>query len=234
MIAAAGSGRRLGAGGPKAFVEVGGRSLLAHALAAVASCTTIERVVIAAPPEALAGAADALAAHRGLEGEVIAGGDTRAASVRAALEAVGTDLVLIHDAARPLATADLFDAIVARLRAEPAADSVIAAAPIADTVKRGRRTRADAGVGGEVAETIPRDDLWAAQTPQGFRVERLRDAQARAEASGSLATATDEASLIESVGGTVLLEPSGGPNLKVTDEEDLRVVAALLAGSDRV
>ncbi len=233
MIAAAGSGERLGVGGPKAFASLAGRPLLDHSLLAVAACEAIDRVVIAAPAGHLDTALQRLAEASGLEGEAVAGGETRADSVRAALALVETELVLIHDAARPLVEPGLFDAIVARLCAEAEADAVIAAAPIVDTVKRSSRPHqgAEAGL---VEATIPREDLWAAQTPQGFRTERLREAQARAESAGSLAEATDEASLIESAGGTVLLERSPTSNIKITGPADIRLAAALLAGLRRV
>ncbi len=232
MIAAAGSGERLGVGGPKAFASLAGRPLLDHSLLAVVACEAIDRVVIAAPTGHL-DTAQRLAQASGLEGEAVAGGETRADSVRAALALVETELVLIHDAARPLVEPGLFDAIVARLCAEAEADAVIAAAPIVDTVKRSSRPHqgAEAGL---VEATIPREDLWAAQTPQGFRTERLREAQARAESAGSLAEATDEASLIESAGGTVLLERSPTSNIKITGPADVRLAAALLAGPRRV
>ncbi len=124
-------------------------------------------------------------------------------------------------------TAELVDRIVARLAASPEASGVIAAAPIADTVKRAGGRSGEEG-GATVAGTLDRDLLWAAQTPQAFRVEALRDAQARAEAAGELELATDEAWLIERAGGTVLLEPAGAGNLKVTTPEDVLIAAALL------
>ncbi len=180
-------------------------------------------MIVAAPGgDGCERAMDLIAATPGLEAEVVAGGVTRADSVFAALELTGTELVLVHDAARPLASPDLFDAIVARLEAEPGADAVIAATPVADTIKR-------AGDGSSrVAETVSREGLWAAQTPQGFRADALRDAQARAASAGTLVEATDEARLIEQAGGTVLIEPAPASNLKVTTPDDLRVVEALL------
>ena len=208
MIAAAGSGQRLGAGGPKAFVELAGRPLIGWSLEALAAADSIERVVVAAPP----------GHETDLEGaEVVAGGATRAESVRLAMAAADADLVVIHDAARPLATPELFDRVVARL-AESGADGVIAAAPVADTLKL-------AGEGEEIVRTVDRDGLWAAQTPQAFRAVPLR----RAQAAGELEAATDEASLIERAGGRVLLVANDEPNPKVTTSADLRTVEALLA-----
>jgi 2-C-methyl-D-erythritol 4-phosphate cytidylyltransferase len=214
VIAAAGSGQRLGAGGPKAFVEVAGRPLIGWSLVALGAAGSIGEIVVAVPP----GSEDAPA----LEGvTVVTGGPSRAESVRLAMEAVDSDLVVVHDAARPLATAELFDRVVGRL-AESGADGVIAAAPVADTLKR-------AGEGEAIGETVDRRGLWGAQTPQAFRCDALRAAQEAAVGGGNLAEATDEAWLIERAGGTVLLEAVDGPNLKVTGHADLAVAEALLA-----
>ncbi len=217
MLAAAGSGQRLGAGGPKALVEVAGRPLIAWSLKALAA-SSVERVVVAAPP----GHEAEIEELAGGTAIVVAGGATRAESVSNAIAAAGdAEFVAIHDAARPLITAELVDRLVARL-AGADADCVIAAAPVADTLK-------EAGEGGAVARTVSRDGLWGAQTPQVFRVAALRAAQDRARERGELEAATDEAMLIELAGGTVLLEAAGMPNLKVTDAADLAVAEALLA-----
>ena len=222
VIAAAGSGQRLGAGGPKAFVELAGRPLLGYSIDACAAASSITALIVAAP----AGSEDRAAAlleSSGLAGEVVTGGATRADSVRAALAVTSSELVLVHDAARPLAPAGLWDAIVARLQADPGAGGVIAATPVADTIKKTE------GGSQRVSGTVPREGLWAAQTPQGFRTEALRSAQEKAEAAGTLAAATDEAMLIELAGGTVLLEQAPATNLKVTTADDLRIAEALLS-----
>ena len=157
----------------------------------------------------------------GLELEVVEGGETRAASVAAALAATTSELVAVHDAARPLVTPDLIDTLIARLLESPEADGVIAATPLTDTVKqvaRGKR---------RIARTERRDELWAAQTPQVFHARALREAHA-ARPRGE---ATDDAMLVEQAGGMVLVEPASVWNLKVTTPEDLRV-AELLLGLD--
>jgi 2-C-methyl-D-erythritol 4-phosphate cytidylyltransferase len=218
VIAAAGSGQRLGAGGPKALVDVGGRPMIEWSLAALSAAGSVREIVIAAPP-GFEAEVERVAAGRAA---VVAGGATRAESVSLALEAVREEVVAIHDAARPLLTAELVDRLVGRLT-ESGAQCVIAAAPVADTLKK-------AGEGGVVEETIDRTDLWGAQTPQVLRVDALRTAQEAARASGHLELATDEAWLIERVGGPVLLEPTGAPNLKVTGPDDVAVAEALLAG----
>lgn len=229
MIAAAGSGQRLAAGGPKAFVELAARPLLAHALAAIAASERVGSVVIAAP-ESHRDAAEAELERSGCAGVVVPGGATRPASVSRALEVVETPVVVVHDAARPLAPAALFDRLVERLRQRPDCAAAIAAEPLADTVKRSRDPHGPEGeLPGVVAATEDRDLLWAAQTPQAFRTDALRAAQQQAAADGRLDAATDEARLIELAGGTVLLEPTGVPNLKVTTAADLRLAAKLLA-----
>ncbi len=225
MIAAAGSGARLGAGGPKALVEVAGRPLVAWCLDAFAAADSIGTVVIAAPP----GHEDAIAALA-TDAVVVSGAESRSGSVANGLERVGSELVAVHDAARPLVTAELIDAIVAKLASRPEAAGVIAAAAVTDTVKRAREPRPERGEfprgGPTVAKTESRDHLWAAQTPQAFRCDALRDALAADPQR--VAAASDDAMLVEKAGGKVLIEPAPASNLKVTTPDDLRVAAALL------
>lgn len=196
-------------------------------LAALRACESVRSIVVAAPP----GHVYDFGGH---DLGVVSGGATRAQSVANALEAVGTELVAIHDAARPLITPELVEAIVATLEAAPEAAGAIAATPLTDTVKQvageSRPTKAVAieqKMDLAVEATLDRSRLWAAQTPQVFRAEALRraldvDAVARD-------AATDEAMLVEAAGGTVLLHPAGPENLKVTTPLDLRVAAMLLA-----
>jgi 2-C-methyl-D-erythritol 4-phosphate cytidylyltransferase len=230
VIAAAGSGERLGAGGPKAFVAVAGRPMIDWSLAAFRDCARVQAVVVAAPP--------GLERELGPGVRMVDGGATRAESVANALAAVETELVAIHDAARPLVTAALVEALVEALAAHPEAAAVIPAAPVTDTVKRSApadRTRpastteegVDAGM--VVVRTEDRSTLWAAQTPQVFRTAALRAALAVEDAVRD--AATDEAMLVEAAGGTVLIHPSGPENLKVTTPHDLRL-AELLLGAD--
>jgi 2-C-methyl-D-erythritol 4-phosphate cytidylyltransferase len=212
VIAAAGSGERLGAGGPKAFVPLGGRPMVSWSLDACRACGVVRAIVVAVP----AGHEHGLDDVEGLV--MVDGGSTRAESVSNALAEVRTEYVAIHDAARPLLTAALLEALVAELAADPDADGIIAAAPVHDTVKK---------VGaGSVVQTLDRSVLWGAQTPQVFRTDALRRALQAADA------ATDEAMLIEAAGGKVLLHDPGSPNLKVTTPVDLRVAELLLAERD--
>jgi 2-C-methyl-D-erythritol 4-phosphate cytidylyltransferase len=192
------------------------------------ACDSVRSVVVAAPP----GHVHDFGGH---DLAVVPGGATRAQSVANALEAVGTDLVAIHDAARPLLTPELVEALVARLDADPAVAGVIAAAAVTDTIKRAAESKSASTADGTVdallvGETVDRSRLWAAQTPQVFRAEALRAAlTVDVEAGGA---ATDEAMLVEAAGGTVLIHPTSPENLKVTTPLDLRVAELLLA--DRV
>ena len=226
VIAAAGSGSRLGAGRPKALVEVAGRPMAAWSLDAFARSSRVDAVVVAAP-EGHEGAFAGLAPD-GLELTVVTGGPSRSESIARAMPEVDSDLVAIHDAARPLVTSALVDELVASMDRHEAAAGVIAAKPISDTIKRANVARigpkADTIT---VAATEDRDLLWAAQTPQVFRTEALREAlTADREGAGE---ATDEAMLVEAAGGKVLIHPSPPENLKVTTPLDLKLAELLLA-----
>jgi 2-C-methyl-D-erythritol 4-phosphate cytidylyltransferase len=211
LIVAAGSGVRLGAGRPKAFIEVAGRPLLHWSVSVLREVPAIERIVVALPP--------GYAAPAGTIG--VEGGQVRSESVRRALAAAGpTDIVLVHDAARPLVTRELVNAVLGAL---VGVDAAIAAAPVSDTVKRADRE-------GLVSETLPRSSLWSIQTPQAFRREALERAlDVPAEV---LAQATDDAWLIERAGGSVRIVAATAENLKVTTLLDLRI-AELLLGERR-
>ena len=207
-------------------MPVAGRPMIEWSLAAFRGCDSVQAVVVAAPP--------------GLEPELgdgeraLAGGATRAESVAKALAVVETEVVAIHDAARPLLTAALVEALVATLAANPEAAGVIAAAPVTDTVKRTApfdRSRTasgpEEGPNAVLVEgTEDRSTLWVAQTPQVFRTAELRGALAVDAATRD--AATDEAMLIEAAGGTVLIHPTGPENLKVTTAHDLRLAEWLL------
>jgi 2-C-methyl-D-erythritol 4-phosphate cytidylyltransferase len=193
---------------------------------AFGACESVHSIVVAAPP----GHVGELAGH---DLRVVAGGATRAQSVANALEAVGTAYVAIHDAARPLLTPELIEALVADLDANAGAAGVIAAAPVTDTIKRAvERSSAELSTSEvsnpalKVLTTEDRAQLWRAQTPQVFRTEALREALAAAERPEE---ATDEAMLVEAARGTILIHPDTEQNLKVTTPLDLRVAELLLA-----
>jgi 2-C-methyl-D-erythritol 4-phosphate cytidylyltransferase len=191
---------------------------------------SVRSIVVACPP----GHVQELA-----EGDIrmVEGGATRAQSVANALQAVDTELVAIHDAARPLVTPELIDDVVATLVANPEAAGVIAATPITDTIKQVAAGTKDAfatqdGVNASlvVESTLERSRLWAAQTPQVFRADALREVLAGDP--DSVAAATDEAMLIEAAGGKVLIHPSPAENFKVTTPLDLRLAELLLTKAD--
>ena len=197
-------------------------------IAAFDACESVHSILVAAPP---AHVGDVRGGEHDLG--VVAGGETRARSVANALEAVGTGYVAIHDAARPLLTPELVEALVADLDADDGAAGVIAAAPVNDTIKRASSTSSgqldsDSASNRPLAieATEDRSRLWRAQTPQVFRTDALRQALAAAERPEE---ATDEAMLVEAAGGTVLIHPVAEQNLKVTTPLDLRVAELLLA-----
>ena len=187
--------------------------MIAWSMAASEAAASVGPVVVAVPP-----GEESAAAGWGAEVEVVTGGATRSESVAAAMKLVQTELVVVHDAARPLVTAELIDAVVEGLAARDDIDGLIAATPVTDTVKR-------AGEDLVVTATEERAGLWAAQTPQAFRAGALRTALA----DGEPATATDDAMLIERAGGRVAIHPSPPENIKVTTPTDLRLAEALLA-----
>lgn len=220
IVLGAGSGERLGLETPKALVPLGGRPMLARAVAAAFGSSRIGFVVVTAPAgaEDLAHAmVEPLGAHA-----VVTGGATRHASVRAALAAVPDEAgaVLCHDAARALATPDLFSAV---LEALDGWDGVVPVVPVPDTVKRVR--------GEVVVGTEPREDLALAQTPQAFSASALRDAHARAaEAEVEF---TDDAAALEWAGYRVRAIPGEPSNFKITTAEDLDRAERFLVESVR-
>jgi 2-C-methyl-D-erythritol 4-phosphate cytidylyltransferase len=222
LIAAGGSGKRLGGDAPKALVPLAGRPLVAWSLAELAASESVERVVIAAPA-GVEGQLETLIADLEpgigvLEATVVLGGPSRSRSVANALAAAGGDaVVVVHDAARPLLTAALVDRCVERLLAWRC-DGVVAAARATDTVK-------EADAGGRVIATLERANLWAIQTPQAFRADALR----RAVASGAVDRAYDDAQLVEAAGGDVRIVEAPRENLKVTTPFDLRIAELLLS-----
>jgi len=205
IVVAGGSGARFGA--PKQFSDLGGRPVLAWAVAAANAVS--DGVVLVLPadgapwPDTGAGAAT-----------VGAGGATRSESVRSGLSAVPDDVevVVVHDAARPFATSALFEQVIAAVTV--GADGAVPAVPIADTVKQ-------LDVNGAVIATLDRSRLVAVQTPQAFRASVLRTAH---ESGGE---GTDDAALVEAVGGRVVIVPGERRNRKITDPEDLEWARSL-------
>jgi 2-C-methyl-D-erythritol 4-phosphate cytidylyltransferase len=148
----------------------------------------------------------------------VAGGSHRSESVANAVELCGEEVVVVHDAARPLVTPKLINAVIERLLSDEQAAGAIAASPVTDTVKQ-------ASEAGQVERTLDRAGLWAVQTPQAFRADALREALSDPD---SLPEATDDAMLVERRGGTILIHAAPAENLKVTTPLDLRVAELLL------
>lgn len=216
ILVAAGSGSRFGADTPKQFLTIAGKQVIRHAAEALAPHVTLIQPVGDAEPIA---AALAGLAHL----PTVPGGATRQDSVRAGLEALAPyapDIVLIHDAARPVIPARTVPDLLAALERAPGA---IPAVPVADTLKR-----AD---GDAVVATVPREGLFRAQTPQAFRFATLLALHRIAlHGAGTDATATDDASLLEAAGQTVLLVAGAEDNIKLTYPEDaVRLERALSA-----
>jgi 2-C-methyl-D-erythritol 4-phosphate cytidylyltransferase len=215
LIVAAGLGERLGSDRPKALVRVAGRAMLEWSVAALQCVPDVREIVVALPPGHLDEAPPGTTA--------VAGGAVRSESVRAALAAAGQiDPVIVHDAARPLARAELFTAALGEL-SRAGADAVVCAAPVTDTVKQ------VADDGRTVLATLDRARLWAAQTPQVFR-RAVLERVLRASTAEELLTATDEAWLVERSGGRVVVLPGPPENIKITTPIDLRL-AELLFGA---
>ncbi|GAA4664438.1 2-C-methyl-D-erythritol 4-phosphate cytidylyltransferase [Gordonia humi] len=208
LIPAAGMGTRLGEDKPKAFVDVGGATLLQRSVAAARGSGVIDEIVVAVPEELIDSAQRLVPDAR-----IVVGGAQRSDSVRAALAATDADLVLVHDAARALTPPSLFAAVVDAVRA--GAEAVVPGLPVADTLKR-----VDAS--DVVVETPDRSVLRAVQTPQGFDADVLRAAHAGA------GDATDDAGLVEASGVPVRVIPGDAMAFKITTPFDL-ALARLLA-----
>lgn len=206
VVVAGGRGARFGR--PKQFEPLAGRTVLERSVEA--GRTVADGVVVVVPAGSAGEAAPSRAGDRW-----VTGGTTRSASVRAGLAAVPLDaeVVVVHDAARPLASPELFEAVVAAVRR--GAEGAVAALPVLDTIKRMND--------GVVVDTLDRSSLVAVQTPQAFSAAALR------RAHGSGAEATDDAALVEAEGGRVVAVPGEASNLKITTPQDLVVAEVLLS-----
>ncbi len=221
MIAAGGTGARFGGDRPKQFLPLAGTTLLRRSLLAAAAAPEIGEIVVSASAP-LQDLARREATGIGKVRAVVEGGETRTRSVANALAVLspGLEVVVVHDAARPLASASLFSATIGAARAHGAA---VAALPVDDTLKR-------VGDDRSVRETVSRDGLWRVQTPQAFRADLLRRAHEAAGVRGE--EATDDAALVERIGGTVTVVAGEPANLKITGPEDLALAERWVAGAD--
>jgi 2-C-methyl-D-erythritol 4-phosphate cytidylyltransferase len=221
VLVAAGRGERLGADQPKAFVRLGELPLLAEPLRRFDDSGWVDGIVVAAPAgweEPVILLAEELGAAK--VREVVTGGETRTASVRAAIGAVPGEAVaiLVHDAARPLLPEDVIERVLAPLG--EGWDGAVPGLPLPDTVKR---VRDDA-----IVETLDRSELVAVQTPQAFVAERLRAAYEPSDTVSQGLAATDCAALVEAAGGRVKVVAGDPRLLKITTAADLERVASWL------
>ena len=219
VLAAAGRGERLEAERPKAFAQLRGRPLLAESLERLEASGWIESIVVVAPPgweEPVILLAEELGCGKVVAS--VAGGETRADSVRIGVGEVAADaaVIVVHDAARPLVSDELVERVVTPL--SQGWDGAVPGLAVVDTVKR-------VGPDGAIVETVPRGDLVVVQTPQAFVADVLR----RALVSESASAATDCASLVEAQGGRVQVVDGDPRLLKVTSPEDLALVESWLA-----
>jgi 2-C-methyl-D-erythritol 4-phosphate cytidylyltransferase len=215
VIAAGGAGRRMG-GVAKPLLELSGQSMLERGIRPFLDRGDVHWVIIALPSDVAAAPPHWLMTDSRID--VVAGGAERGDSVRNALAAVPmeADIVLVHDAARPLVSAEVIDRCIA---AAAGGRSAIAAIPVVDTIK-------EVDDGGRIVATPDRRTLFAAQTPQAFPAEVLRSAHARAAADR--VSTTDDAALVARYGGTVIIVEGAPENLKITTPADLTIAAALL------
>ena len=224
VVVAAGRGERLGANNPKAFVEIFGRTILEHSLSALINTDALAQVIVAVPEsfqDQGMTIADAVLGHSGVRIDVVVGGDTRQQSIAHALAVIdhSLEVVLVHDAARAFATAELFDRVAASVREHKL--SCIPALEIADTIKR-----VD---GDSVLETVDRSTLRAAQTPQGFVARELVAAYADASAGF-----TDDAALMQSRGHRVVFVAGETAAEKITTPADFLRALSRRSGGTRV
>jgi 2-C-methyl-D-erythritol 4-phosphate cytidylyltransferase len=220
ILPAAGLGTRMGADTPKQFLALDGKPLLLFTLRRLAACPGITDFIIATRAEDVNSVMSSVAAENlGREVRVVRGGDSRQDSVANALAEVpsGTDLILVHDAVRPLVTCSQIESVIAEAAA---CDAAILGIPAMDTVKEVKRASLPTDVA-LVTATIPRERVVLAQTPQVFRASLLVEAFARAKQDG--VKASDEAGLIERMGHDVHVVVGSERNLKITRPGDLEL-----------
>ena len=219
LIVAAGKSERCGGAVPKQFVTIAGKPLLSWTISRFEAATSIDEIVLVVADNAMSIVHQMVVAPFGFTKvkAIVPGGAARRESVSLGLEALGaaTDLVAIHDGARPLVTPEDIDAVVSVARPGSAA---ILAVPVGDTLKRVGDAR--------ILATLDRSDIYSAQTPQVFRYELIRDLHRAVPATA--VGVTDDACLAEAAGHSVRVVVPRGNNLKVTTLQDLELVAALL------
>ncbi|MCX8529672.1 MAG: 2-C-methyl-D-erythritol 4-phosphate cytidylyltransferase [Rhodoluna sp.] len=218
VLVAGGLGVRLGAGKPKALVEFSGKTILEHALVGASRARGLAQVVVAAPADYLAEVSELVAGAVGdVDFTVVAGGETRQQSIANALVYVEAPVVLVHDAARALAPASLFDRVADAVR-----ETGVGTVPVLEVFDTIKRVEGDL-----VRETVDRGSLRRAQTPQGFATEALKAAYANAEADF-----TDDAALMQLTGATIRFVAGDALAYKITTPEDLETETRTGIGTD--
>ncbi len=220
LIAAAGSGKRIGGRVNKQFIEIEGRPILAHTLVPFENCSAVDEILVVAPKDWLFFVAQEIIDGMGFRKvrRVVEGGPERQDSVYAGLKALepSTEIVVIHDGVRPFVDADMIERAIAEARKTGAA--IYAVRP-RDTVKRGRSEM--------VEETLAREELWLVQTPQAFRYPLILQAYENARSKGLVGT--DDAALVEWLGQKVSVLEGSHWNLKITTPEDLEIARFIFA-----
>ena len=218
VIPASGVGTRFGAALPKQFLELKGEPILRRTIAAFAQMDMIDEIAVAVPTgyaKMVEGYGFNKVRH------IVEGEANRAASVYKALKRLpkDTEIVLIHDGVRPFVTAELIQTVADAVKKHGAA---IACTPVTDTIKQ-------AAPAMQIEKTLDRNQLWRAQTPQGFTYDIIMQAYRQAEKNGILHQATDDSALVERLGIPVYIVPSSPRNIKITTAEDLAVAEAFLS-----
>ena len=227
IIAAGGVGERLGVPGGKQLLAIAGKPVAAWAIQAVCDARGVDEIIVACDPDRVVAYEEQLSAAVATTKPLrfVPGGETRTRSILAAIQHLPADAeaVLVHDGARPLATAELVDAAIEALHDAPAeVAGVIVGHPVSDTLKQ----VGDAEPSPLIAATVTREGLWQVQTPQVFRARALRDAYGRANSKGL--SATDDAGMLEAAGYKLALLTGPRDNIKVTVAEDIPIAEALL------
>lgn len=214
IIVAAGSGVRLGARVPKAFVSLNGKPMVGYSLQAFQECQSVAEIILVKPAFYQINGLRYFDKYPKLSA-IVSGGKERLDSVRAGLNMVSPDarVILIHDAARPLIRAEQITAVA---RAAEKHGAAILAAPVTDTIKKAS--------GGRITGTVDRSQLWRAQTPQGFKMPVLQ----RSHFNRKNIPATDDSQLVEMIKGKVRIVPGNDGNIKVTTPMDLEIASWLL------
>ncbi|WP_378957011.1 2-C-methyl-D-erythritol 4-phosphate cytidylyltransferase [Pelosinus sp. sgz500959] len=223
IIVAAGRGKRMNSDINKVFILLGDQPILLHSVLTFSACTEVDNIVVVAAPDEVEDVESLLSTLPEIKGwQVVAGGCERQYSIANALKIVpqSTDLILVHDGARPLVSKPCINRVIQVAREQKAA---VAAVAVKDTIKV-------VDEHGSVIDTPARNTLWSIQTPQGFTAELLRQAYDRAEKDGYLGT--DDASLVERLGVDVKIVVGSYDNIKVTTPEDLTIAEALIKQED--